>query len=53
LKDKWKNELDYKLKKHLFCFQDNKIAVEFEYEFHDEKGQVSADCTVDHPLLSG
>jgi len=36
---KWKKELDYKLKKELWAFMDNRIAVRFEYEYHDEKGQ--------------
>ncbi|WP_109831216.1 nuclear transport factor 2 family protein [Reichenbachiella versicolor] len=36
---KWQKELDYKLKKELWAFKDNRIAVRFEYEYHDEKGQ--------------
>ena len=39
LKDKWKYELDYVLKKELWAYQDNRIAVRFEYEYHDENGQ--------------
>jgi len=39
LTNKWKKELDYKLKKELWAFTDNKIAVRFEYEWHDESGQ--------------
>lgn len=39
LTDKWKKELDYKLKKELWAFTDNKIAVRFEYEYHNEEGQ--------------
>ena len=39
LTDKWKNELDYKLKKQLWAFNDNRIAVRFEYEYRDKKGQ--------------
>ena len=39
LSDKWKNELDYKLKKQLWTFNDNRIAVRFEYEYRDENGQ--------------
>lgn len=35
LKDKWENELDYKLKKELWAFTDNKIAVRFEYEYQN------------------
>jgi uncharacterized protein len=36
---KWERELDYKLKKELWAFTDNKIAVRFEYEWHDNSGQ--------------
>ena len=36
---KWEKELDYRLKKELWAFTDNKIAVRFEYEWHDENGQ--------------
>jgi nuclear transport factor 2 (NTF2) superfamily protein len=36
---KWQRELDYRLKKELFIFQDNRIAVQFEYEYHDDSGQ--------------
>lgn len=36
---KWKKELDYKLKKELWAFSENKIAVRFEYEWHDTDGQ--------------
>jgi len=39
LTQKWKNELDYKLKKELWCFTENKIAVRFEYEWHDSNNQ--------------
>ncbi|WP_231459938.1 MULTISPECIES: nuclear transport factor 2 family protein [unclassified Pedobacter] len=39
LADKWKNELDYKLKKQLWAFTDNRIAVRFEYEYRDTEGQ--------------
>jgi uncharacterized protein len=38
LKRKWEKELDYRLKKELWCFMDNKIAVRFEYEWHDDSG---------------
>jgi hypothetical protein len=41
LKNKWKKEQGYKLRKELFCFTDNRIAVHFEYEWHNEKGEVS------------
>jgi uncharacterized protein len=36
---KWAKEHDYRLKKELWCFADNRIAVRFEYEFHDASGQ--------------
>ncbi len=36
---KWSKELDYRLKKELWCFADNRIAVRFEYEWHDDSGQ--------------
>jgi nuclear transport factor 2 (NTF2) superfamily protein len=39
LERKWVKELDYKLKKELWAFTDNKIAVRFEYEWHDTAGQ--------------
>ncbi|WP_373541981.1 DUF1348 family protein [Chamaesiphon sp.] len=35
---KWAKELDYRLKKELWCFMDNKIAVRFEYEYHNQAG---------------
>ena len=39
LTKKWEEELDYKLKKELFTFEGNHIAVHFEYEWHDAQGQ--------------
>lgn len=39
LRRKWSKELDYRLKKELWCFADNRIAVRFEYEWHDDSGQ--------------
>ena len=39
LRGKWSNELDYKLKKTLWTFSANRIAVSFEYEWHDAAGQ--------------
>ncbi|WP_299244245.1 nuclear transport factor 2 family protein [uncultured Aquimarina sp.] len=39
LSDKWKKELDYKLKKELWAYQDNRIAVRFEYEYRDKNDQ--------------
>ncbi len=39
LRRKWSRELDYRLRKELWAFRDNRIAVRFEYEFHDAAGQ--------------
>ncbi len=39
LSGKWEKELDYKLKKELWSFTENRIAVRFEYEWHNEAGQ--------------
>ena len=39
LQRKWAKELDYRLKKTLWTFGGNRIAVTFEYEWHDEAGQ--------------
>ncbi len=39
LRRKWERELDYRLNKELWAFQGNRIAVRFEYEFHDASGQ--------------
>ncbi len=36
---KWKKELDYRLKKELWCFSGNRISVTFRYEWHDDSGQ--------------
>jgi len=36
---KWEREHDYRLKKQLWAFMDNRIAVRFEYEWHDAAGQ--------------
>jgi hypothetical protein len=36
---KWERELDYRLRKELWCFTDNRIAVTFRYEWHDDSGQ--------------
>jgi nuclear transport factor 2 (NTF2) superfamily protein len=38
LQRKWARELDYRLKKELWCFMDNRIGVRFEYECHDDSG---------------
>jgi len=39
LRRKWSRELDYRLRKELWGFCGNRIAVRFEYEFHDAAGQ--------------
>src|SRR5213593_835614 len=39
LQRKWAHELDYRLRKELWAFSGNRIAVCFEYEFHDAAGQ--------------
>jgi nuclear transport factor 2 (NTF2) superfamily protein len=36
---KWQRELDYRLRKELWAFSGDRIAVRFEYEFHDATGQ--------------
>lgn len=36
---KWDKELDYRLKKQLWAFTDHRIAVTFQYEWHDDSGQ--------------
>ena len=36
---KWNKELDYRLKKELWAFMDNRIAVKFQYEYHDDSGK--------------
>ena len=38
LKRKWTHELDYRLIKELWTFRDNRIAVRFSYEWHDDSG---------------
>lgn len=38
LRRKWARELDYRLIKELWAFHDNRIAVRFQYEFHDDSG---------------
>tara|TARA_R110002020_G_scaffold113973_1_gene262196 strand:+ start:3297 stop:3758 length:462 start_codon:yes stop_codon:yes gene_type:complete len=35
---KWARELDYRLIKELWTFADNRIAVRFAYEWHDDSG---------------
>ncbi|MGW8695566.1 nuclear transport factor 2 family protein [Streptomyces eurythermus] len=39
LTDKWRRELDYALRKSLWSFHDNRIAVRFQYESRDTDGQ--------------
>lgn len=39
LRAKWDKEQEYRLKKTLWSFTDNRIAVRFEYEWHDDSGQ--------------
>ncbi len=39
LSSKWAKELDYKLKKELWTFAENRIAVRFEYEWRNASGQ--------------
>ena len=36
---KWARELDYRLIKELWAFHENRIAVRFAYEWHDDSGQ--------------
>ena len=36
---KWSRELEYRLIKELWAFRDDRIAVRFAYEWHDESGQ--------------
>ena len=38
LTGKWERELDYRLTKSLWSFTDNRIAVRFQYEYHDAHG---------------
>ena len=35
---KWQKESDYRLIKEIWAFSDNRIAVRFAYEWHDDKG---------------
>jgi hypothetical protein len=38
LERKWAKELDYRLIKELWAFHENRIAVRFAYEWHDDSG---------------
>lgn len=40
LRRKWARELDYKLKKTLWTFQGNRIAVTFQYTWRDDSGNL-------------
>ncbi|MEV4312903.1 nuclear transport factor 2 family protein [Actinocrispum sp. NPDC049592] len=39
LTQKWERELDYALRKELWSYTGNRIAVRFQYECHDQDGQ--------------
>ncbi len=39
LERKWQRELEYRLIKEVWAFTDNRIAVRFAYEWHDDSGQ--------------
>ncbi|MEO1352583.1 MAG: nuclear transport factor 2 family protein [Cyanobacteria bacterium J06635_15] len=39
LRRKWDKELDYRLVKEMWAFGENRIAVRFQYEWHDDAGQ--------------
>jgi uncharacterized protein len=39
LTDKWSREMDYRLTKSLWTFGDDRIAVRFQYEYHNSTGQ--------------
>ncbi|MCS0636775.1 nuclear transport factor 2 family protein [Streptomyces sp. LP05-1] len=39
LADKWRRELDYRLRKELWAYTGDRIAVRFEYEYRDAGGQ--------------
>jgi len=39
LTGKWEKELDYRLTKSLWSFTENRIAVRFQYEYHNDEGQ--------------
>jgi len=39
LMQKWAREAEYRLAKEVWAFEDNRIAVRFAYEWHDEAGQ--------------
>lgn len=39
LRRKWARELDYRLRKELWCFTERRISVRFEYESRDTDGR--------------
>jgi hypothetical protein len=39
LREKWSREHDYSVRKELWEFRDNRMAVRFQYEWHDAAGQ--------------
>ncbi len=39
LREKWARELDYALRKEMWAFSGNRIAVRYQYESHDASGQ--------------
>jgi len=39
LTQKWERELDYALRKSMFAFEGNRIAVRYQYESHDREGR--------------
>jgi nuclear transport factor 2 (NTF2) superfamily protein len=39
LTKKWEREHEYVLRKSLWAYGDNRIAVRFQYEWHDDEGQ--------------
>ena len=39
LRRKWARELDYRLIKEVWAFHEDRIAVRFAYEWHDDSGQ--------------
>ncbi|GBQ22813.1 hypothetical protein AA12717_1302 [Gluconacetobacter sacchari DSM 12717] len=41
---KWAREHEYRLTKEVWAFRENRIAVHFAYEWHDEKGRWFRSC---------
>ncbi len=39
LRSKWEKELDYRLRKNLWSFTDDRITARFQYEWHDDQGR--------------